>query len=90
MSAPFRTGDIFLSYPTLKALKMIAKAQELKCHDELAEQILADWLAQHHPNVLEHLKARAEVEDDFAKALHDKLKPTHENHRTPHFPSEVL
>ena len=70
-----RSDAIFLTKPTHKALRLVAKAKELPCSDELAQTIISEWLAVNHPEVCRHVADQYQAQADFAKALHTKLKP---------------
>lgn len=71
----FRQDALFVSKPTRKALWLVSKAMELPCTDQLAEQILNDWLTAHHPEVCQHVADQQKTGEAFAKELHEKLKP---------------
>ncbi len=71
----FRNDAVFLSKPTHRALRLVAKAKELTCSDELANQIINDWLKTNHPDVCQHVADQHRAGEDFAKELHKKLKP---------------
>ncbi len=71
----FRNDQLFVTKSVLKALRLVSKALECKCTDELANQVLECWLEHNYPEVCEHVKAHYKAGDDFAKALHEKLKP---------------
>ncbi len=71
----FRNDQLFVTKSVLKALRLVSKAKEYKCTDELANEILEGWLILNHPDVVEHVRAHYKAGEDFAKALHEKLKP---------------
>lgn len=75
-ATPFRTDSIFLAKDVYKALRLVARAKEVSCTDELANTIVTEWLIANHPDVLAFVSEHYEAGETFAKELHQKLKPT--------------
>ncbi len=78
MSEPqqiIRSDAIFIGYEAKRALNMLAKAKGLTCTDELAQQVLSDWLAVNHPEVMAHIRAIHKADDDFKAALKARINP---------------
>lgn len=63
-----RPNTIFISWQSKKALDYIAKATGQN-RDEIAEQVLADWIQANHPNVVAFLRQRYEQDKQFIKDL---------------------
>lgn len=69
----YRSDAIYVSWQSRSGLGYVAKAIGT-VSDELADTIIADWLKANHPDVVEHMKARHQSDDDFRTALAKKLK----------------
>lgn len=73
-TGPVRSDAVYLSWQSRTGLNYIARAQGITT-DELADTILADWLKANHLEVVEHMKARTESDNEFRKTLEKQLKP---------------
>ena len=67
-----RPNTIYVSWPTHKALDYLAKAQAVG-RDEIAEKILADWIKDNYPKIVEHVKKRFDEDKAFVKTMRDLL-----------------
>lgn len=69
-----RPNTLYVSVTTHKGLGYVARGMEI-CPDDLAEQILDNWLRGHHPDVMLHMEKRWDDDKKFRKTLNAKLKP---------------
>jgi len=72
-TGPVRDSSIWVSWQTLKALRMIGKASEIP-PDALANDVLRAWLLEKHPTVVQHIEAQQQAADDFQKGLKEQLR----------------
>lgn len=73
-TGPVRDSSVYVSWQTLKALRMVGKASELP-PDALANDVLRAWLLEKHPGVVQHIETQQTVSDEFQKGLKERLKP---------------
>ena len=71
-----RPSTIYISWQSFKALDYLSKAQGVP-RDQIAEQILADWIKDNHPKIVEHMKKRFEEDKKFIKLMQDHLLTPH-------------
>ena len=74
-SGPIRNDMIYLPWQVLKALRMVAMARGMQgdAHT-LASDVLREWLAVHHPDVVAHIESQQQAGDEFQKQLVEKLR----------------
>ena len=72
-----RPSTIYISWQSFKALDYLSKAQGVP-RDQIAEQILADWIKDNHPKIVEHMKKRFEEDKDFIKTMKSLLVTQHQ------------
>jgi len=72
-----RPSTIYISWQSFKALDYLSKAQGVP-RDQIAEQILADWIKDNHPKIVEHMKKRFEEDKDFIKTMKSLLVTPHQ------------
>ncbi len=60
-----RAGSIYIEYITRKALYYVPRGNDNNSVDDLANRILAQWLKDNHPKIIDHLKAQAEADNKF-------------------------
>lgn len=70
----YRTDSVYVSYTSRAGISYIAKAMKIT-PDQLADNILADWLKANHHDVVEHMKTRHEADDAFRLTLQKRIKP---------------
>ena len=69
---PVRDSSVYISWQTLKALRMISRATGTPA-DAIANDVLTLWLNDKHPEVMAHISAQQQAGDEFQKQLTDKL-----------------
>lgn len=74
-TGPVRDSSVYVSWQTLKALRMVGRAIEQPA-DALANDILRDWLIEHYPTVVSHIEAQQQAADNFQKQLKESLTKT--------------
>lgn len=63
-----RPRGVYVKWQTYAGLGHVAQASHLT-RDELAEQIMAEWLHEHYPDVVKFMKARYDQEKEFVKTI---------------------
>ncbi len=69
-----RPNTIYITWQTKKSLDYIAKCRTDQTRDELAESILASWIHERFPEVVEHLKESRNRDKEFQEKLYAKIK----------------
>jgi hypothetical protein len=68
-----RREPFYLSYPVWRALRLLAKAQSDEVHqisaDQLADEMLADLIAEKYPQLVQHMRAADKLEREVIKTL---------------------
>lgn len=73
---PIRSESLYVSYAVRKALTYLAQAQTDQLPDVIANDVLAKWLTDTHPDIMAHIEAQRQIDKEFRLALQKKLSPT--------------
>lgn len=68
---PIRDSSLYVSWQTRKGLGYVPKDTD-QTIDGLAEKILSGWLKENYPQVVDHMKAQYETDQEFKKNLSPK------------------
>lgn len=68
-----RDSQICVSYTVRSALNYVAQASGTTNIDQLAENVLTEWLSANHANVLEHIEIKHAMDRVFRLELKKKL-----------------
>lgn len=72
--AGFRSDAIYVEWQTRKAFYYIPR-EDGESVDALVNKVLADWLKQNHPRVVEHLKSQQSSDKLFKEEYFGKKEP---------------
>lgn len=70
-TGPIRDSAVYVSWITRKGLNYVPREPGITT-DELAETILADWLKEKWPQIVNHMKAQSEADKAFKESLRPK------------------
>lgn len=73
---PIRSESLYVSYGVRKAFTYLAQAQTDQTPDAIAEDVLTKWIAENHPDIVNHIEEQREIDKAFRLSLQKKLSPT--------------